>query len=422
MIFFRALFALILLGAVFLAGMGPQAGLFLADESLFFLFVLAAGMLVFSLGYVLALPRVNRLVAFAYAQIAIDTFFVTLIIFVTGSFSSIFTFLYLAVIIYATMVVYRRGGMIIATLCALQYGIMVDLEYFNIIQPLGVAAGEAISGYSWQHVFFRLFITIAACYLVAFLSGFLSEQERSAKIELWAMEDQMKRVERLAAVGEMAAGLTHEIKNPLASLTGSIQMLRESIAYDPAHDKLMQIVLREADRLSTLVTEFLMFSRPQIGNIQDVRLDSAIEEVVSLFRKDPSFHNRIEIETALGAKHYIQIDPEHLRQTIWNLLNNAAEAIDGNGKITVSLSPAGKDYVKITVEDNGSGIAPDHMEQVFDPFFSTKTRGTGLGLSIVQRIIGLYGGLVDIQSEPGKGTMATLKFRRISHNRHTSGP
>ncbi len=411
LVFFRALFAIVLLGSLFVAIIGPQTGLFLADESLFYLLAIATGVLVLSVAYTIVLPRTERLVTFAYFQISVDTFFVTLIIFVTGSFSSIFTFLYLAVIIYATMVVYRRGGMVTATLCALQYGIMVDLEYFDILQPVGVATGEMISGYSWQHVFFRLIITIAACYLVAFLSGVLSEQERNAKRELWAMEDQMKRVERLAAAGEMAAGLTHEIKNPLASLTGSIQMLRESIAYDPAHDKLMQIVLREADRLSSLVTEFLMFSKPQIGKLQDVRIDNAIEEVVSLFRTDPSFQNRIAIETSLDARHYIQIDPEHARQVIWNLLNNAAEAIDGDGKIIISLSLAGKEYVKITVHDDGGGISPENIDSIFDPFFSTKPRGTGLGLSIVQQIIGLYGGLIDIESECGKGTKVILKFK-----------
>ncbi len=413
LIFFRALFALVLMGFLFVAVMGPQAALFLTNASLLYLIAIAVGILLVSLVYILVLPRIRRLITFAYFQIALDTFLVTLVIFVTGAFASIFTFLYLAVIIYATMVIYRRGGMVIATLCALQYGIMIDLEYFNIIQPIGVASGEMISSFSWQHVLFKLVITIVACYLVAFLSGYLSEQERSAKQELWSIEDQMKRVERLAAVGEMAAGLTHEIKNPLASLTGSIQMLREGIAYDPAHDKLMQIILREADRLSSLVSAFLMFSRPQVGNVQDVRIDTVVEDVVSLLRKDPSFKNRIELDTALESTHYIRIDPEHFRQVFWNLLNNAAEAIEGTGKIGITVSSSAKGYVKITVEDNGAGISPEHIDSVFDPFFSTKARGTGLGLSIVQQIVRLYGGWIDITAEPGKGTAVTLKFESV---------
>jgi len=411
LIFFRALFAVILLGSLFIALVEPDTSLFLADESVFYLFALSVGLLVISLAYTLVLPRIRRLVAFAYFQVAADTACVTLVLFVTGASASVFTFLYLLVIIYSTMVIYRRGGMVVATLCALQFGIMVDLEYFELIRPLGVAAGDMISGDDWQRVLFRLTMVIGACYLVAFLSGFLAEQERRAKHELWAMEDQMKRVERLAAVGEMAAGLTHEIKNPLASLTGSIQMLRENIAYDPTHDKLMRIVLREADRLSALVTDFLMFSRPQAGNSQNVRIDLAIKEIVSLFREDPSFQDRIEVRTWLVAKHYIRIDPEHLSQMLWNLLNNAAEAIEGAGRIDISVHPAGKEYVTITIEDDGIGIPPENLDSIFDPFFSTKARGTGLGLSMVQQIAGLYGGLVDIRSQPGKGTTATLKFK-----------
>jgi len=411
LIFFRALFAVILLGSLFIALVEPDTSLFLADESVAYLFALSVGLLVISLAYTLVLPRIRRLVAFAYFQVAADTVCVTLVLFVTGASASVFTFLYLLVIIYSTMVIYRRGGMVVATLCALQFGIMVDLEYFELIRPLGVAAGDMISGDDWQRVLFRLMMVIGACYLVAFLSGFLAEQERRAKQELWAMEDQMERVERLAAVGEMAAGLTHEIKNPLASLTGSIQMLRENIAYDPTHDKLMRIVLREADRLSALVTDFLVFSRPQAGNSQNVRIDLAIGEIVSLFREDPSFQNRIEVRTWLVAKHYIRIDPEHLSQMLWNLLNNAAEAIDGTGRIDISVQPVGKEYVKITIEDDGIGVPPENLDSIFDPFFSTKARGTGLGLSMVQQIAGLYGGLVDIKSQPGEGTTATLKFK-----------
>jgi len=411
LIFFRALFAVILLGSLFIALVEPDTSLFLADESVAYLFALSVGLLVISLAYTLVLPRIRRLIAFAYFQVAADTVCVTLVLFVTGASASVFTFLYLLVIIYSTMVIYRRGGMVVATLCALQFGIMVDLEYFELIRPLGVAAGDMISGDDWQRVLFRLMMVIGACYLVAFLSGFLAEQERRAKQELWAMEDQMERVERLAAVGEMAAGLTHEIKNPLASLTGSIQMLRENIAYDPTHDKLMRIVLREADRLSALVTDFLVFSRPQAGNSQNVRIDLAIGEIVSLFREDPSFQNRIEVRTWLVAKHYIRIDPEHLSQMLWNLLNNAAEAIDGTGRIDISVQPVGKEYVKITIEDDGIGVPPENLDSIFDPFFSTKARGTGLGLSMVQQIAGLYGGLVDIKSQPGEGTTATLKFK-----------
>jgi len=414
LVFFRALFAVVLAGSAAAAMAGPRSGLFVAEESLFYLLAIAAVMLAASLAYAAVLPGVRRLNLFAYFQVTIDSFLATLIIFVTGSFASIFTFLYLVVIIYSAMVIYRRGGMVVATLCALQYGIMIDLEYFGILSPIGVAAGEMISSYNWQHVIFRLVMIIGACYLVAFLSGVLSEQERSAKQDLWAMEDQVKRMERLAAAGEMAAGLTHEIKNPLASLTGSIQMLKDSIPYDPSHDRLMRIVLREADRLSSLVTTFLMFSRPQAGKVQDVALDEAVEDVVSLLQRGSAFGSRVDInvwkDVPYGASLLIRIDPEHLRQIIWNLMNNAAEAIEGPGRIDVMLARDGRGTIRMVITDTGSGIPPDQIDRIFNPFYSTKPSGTGLGLSIVQQMVGLYGGLVDIESSPGEGTVVTVKF------------
>lgn len=410
LVFFRCLFAFVLLAVVTVVLAGPRGSVFFVEDSLLYLLWIAAAILILSLAYALAMPKIQRLSAFAYFQVSADTAFVTLIIFVTGSFASIFSFLYLVVIIYATMVIYRRGGMVAATLCALQYGIMVDLEYFGIIEPIGVAAGDMISGQNWQQVLFRLMVIIGACYLVAFLSGFLSEQERRAKKELWAMEDQMKRLERLAAAGEMAAGLTHEIKNPLASLSGSIQMLKSSIPYNPSHDRLMQIVLREADRLSALVTDFLLFSRPRPGHCRDVKIESAIGEVVALFRKAPLFENRVEIAVSISGNHYIRIDPEHFRQIIWNLLHNAADAMEQEGRIVISSAPDGRRHVKITVADNGAGIPEEDHDSVFNPFFSTKPGGTGLGLSIVQQIVGLYGGLVDLRSTPGRGTRVILKF------------
>jgi len=416
LIFFRALFAGVLLGSALIAIIQPGTNLALLGLPLVYLLAMAVGLLLFSVVCAVVLPRIKRLVAFAYFQTALDTLFVTFIIFVTGAFSSFFLFLYLVVIIYTTMVIYRRGGMFIATLCILQFGILTGLEYFNLIQPSGFEPSALMIHYDWQYVVYRLLITAGAFYAVAFLSGYLSEQERSAKKELWAMEDQMKRVERLAAVGEMAAGLTHEIKNPLASLSGSIQMLKESVPYDPAHDKLMQIALREADRLSALVTEFLMFARPRPGKVQQVRLDWALEETVSLFRADPKYNDSISVRTELNQPLTVEIDPEQLRQVIWNLLNNAAESISGpEGRINIALYPLKRRYVCISIEDNGCGIPDEIINSIFDPFFSTKPKGTGLGLSIVQRIIGSYGGLIDIQTTPGKGTRVTVKLRRYPH-------
>ena len=144
-------------------------------------------------------------------------------------------------------------------------------------------------------VLFKVVITMVACFAVAFLSGLLSEQVRRTKKELSVMEDRVKRVEKMAYMGEMAAGITHEIKNPLASLAGSIQILRKEIPYDPEHDKLMQIVLRETDRLNALVNNFLLFAKPPAGKIEKIELENALTETIKLFEKNQATSNRVSI-------------------------------------------------------------------------------------------------------------------------------
>ena len=302
--------------------------------------------------------------------------------------------------------------MFIAFCCSIQYGVLIALEFQGVIYPVGIEVDFIFRDYNWNYVLYKLFITIIACFGVAFLSGFLAEQERRAKKDLWAMEDQVKRVEKLAAIGEMASGLAHEIKNPLASLSGSIQFLREDIPYDPDRDRLMDIILREADRLTALVNDFLMFAKPQPGQIKIVELDVALEEIIKVFTSNSHRNKRIIVTKQLAEAIFVEIDPEHLRQVVWNLLLNADEAIENEGRIDIIMYPVDKQHICITISDSGCGMNEETMKSIFDPFFTAKPKGTGLGLSIVQRIITSYNGLIDVQSEPEKGTTFTVKLRR----------
>ncbi|NOY69611.1 MAG: GHKL domain-containing protein [Deltaproteobacteria bacterium] len=416
--FFRGLFAAVLFGSVMLVLLKSPTDLLLIAEPLLWLCIVSLIMIFLSMGYGIILSHVKRLTLFAYIQIGIDTLFISLLVFFTGCFSSVFPFLYLVVIVYSCMILYQRGGMIMSTLCSIEYGLMIDFEYYGLIRPPGFDPNFLTINYDWHYVVYRLIITIAACYLVAFLSGFLSGQERRAKLELWGMEEQVKRVEKLASIGEVAAGMAHEIKNPLASLTGSIQMLTKSIPYDPVHDKLMKIILREADRLTSLVSEFLMFARPVAVNPLPVTLDTSISEILDLFASDPKCRGGIKIIRKFHPGISIMIDQEHLRQVAWNLLNNASQAVDKDGTITISIYPLKKSHACITVSDNGCGIEKEKLNTIFDPFFSTKQEGTGLGLSIVQQIVSSYNGFIDVESEPEKGTRVTVRFPRVSPRTH----
>jgi two-component system sensor histidine kinase PilS (NtrC family) len=409
--FFRVVFAAFLLGSTIIIQFVESSSLL--TKPLQALYGLVAGIFILSFCYTLILFRLKRELLFTYIQIGIDTFIVTLIIYITGSSSSVFSFLYLVVIIYSSMLLFRRGSMVMAGLCSVQYAVLAGLEYFGVLSPFVWQESIAAGGHDVRQVLFKILITIVACFAVAFLGSFLSEQERKTKKELVSMESRMKRVEKMAALGEMASGLAHEIKNPLASLAGSIQLLREDNPYDPDQDKLMQIILREADRLSSLVGDFLLYAKPPAGKIESIELDSALTDIVELFSRDRKSVGRLSITTDFSSGTWIAMDPVHLSQIVWNLLLNAAESIKEQGFVDIKTYPVKNDHVCIRITDSGEGMPDGIIDSIFDPFFTTKPNGTGLGLSIVHSILEAYDCWLDVESDENKGTTVTMTLHKI---------
>ena len=407
----RFLFSVLLLGSTVIfqishpeySILGPQLFLYLLIFGLFFL----------SFVYYLLPKNILNSIVFTYFQIVIDTLCITVIIFLTGGFSSIFSFLYVLVIIYSSILLYWKGSLIIASLCSIQYYAMVHLEFAGILNISFTGGDYEIAGYTGSQIFYRVLITTVACFAVALLSSVLSEQARKTKNKLFRMEEQMKRVEKLALMGEMAAHLAHEIKNPLASLSGSIQLLRDEISYDPGHDRLMQIILRETDRLSALSNDFLFFAKPQMGKPEKIDLGRAINDTIALFEKDQSTKN-IDIQCRMPQNIWVECDPMHLRQIIWNLLLNSAESIHDSGAIQISTRPLKDSTVEISISDNGCGIEKKVLKSIFDPFYTTKPNGTGLGLSIIHSLLEGNNSTIDVESEQGKGTTIRIKLKMIS--------
>ncbi|MBF0202216.1 MAG: GHKL domain-containing protein [Desulfamplus sp.] len=375
-----------------------------------YLYTLSLLLLSISVIYGIVFKWLGKNIFFVYFQLILDVFAVTFIIYITGSFNSVFTFLYLMVIIAASMLLLRKGSMIIATVCSIQYGVLIDLEYYAIIKPL-IDQTPLAREVAWTHIIYRIIIIMGACFSVALLSGFLAFQAKKAKKDLKIVEDHLKRVERMAAMGEIAAGMAHEIKNPLASLSGSIQMLQEDSPPGTPNHRLMQIVLRETQRLSRIVTDFLLFARPCAGEVKTLSVPQVIQDTIAVFRQDVMYAERIEFILELQRNIVLSMDPDHLGQILWNLLKNAAESIQGSGTIFVELMKTRSGRIFLKVSDNGCGIETHDMDLVFNPFFTTKANGTGLGLSIVHRITDFYSGFVDVESEPGRGTTVTLVFR-----------
>ncbi len=408
---FRLLFTSLLLGSTIILQMGEAQSVLALP--LVALYSLIASIFVLSFVYAVLLPVITRVKLFAYVQIGVDTIFVSLIIIVTGGFSSIFTFLYIMVIIYASIIIFQRASLVMAALCSIQYGVMIDLEYYGLLKPIGINPNLLAFNYDFSYILYKILIIMVACFAVAFLSGLLAEQNRKSAKELKALSAHVKRVDKMAAIGEMAAGLAHEIKNPLASLSSSIQMLSQDVIKDSDQDRLMHIIIREADRLSTLVTNFLFFARPPLGKAETLDFNTAIAETVDFFEKDSGVREFIEITRDFTPGLHVSMDPMHLNQIMWNLLVNAAEAIEGNGNIEVQTYAMKSRQVCVSVKDNGCGVPPDIVESIFDPFFTTKPKGTGLGLSIVHRIVESYDGRLDISSTPEKGSTFIMIVGRV---------
>ncbi len=403
----RIIFAIVLMVSCFVFSSGENLA-FLAQPFLL-LYKVAAGILILSIIYYIWLNKFNSIQSLAYCQTIVDTFIATGIIFITGSYDSIFTFLYLVVIIYTSMLLLQKGSIIIATISCIQYAILIELEYYGIITP-SLGSFYLSGSIDENRIIYRIIIIFLACFAVAILSGMLARQLKGAKQDLKMAREHLKRVEKMAAMDEMIAGIAHEINNPLASLSGSIQLLQEDTNPGSHEEKLMQIILRETNRLENIVNDIRLFARPRTDNACEIKISDAIEETAQLFFNDPEWNNKINLTMNLKQNIWVIIDPLHFNQIFWNLLKNAAQSIQGYGQIKIGLNIHKNRRACLTVEDTGIGIEKKDASHVFDPFYTNKPDGTGLGLSIIHKIIDTYNGMIDFESTPGQGTIFTVLF------------
>lgn len=538
LMFLRVLFVSFLLGASIFIQVKETQTYFAYIQTAHFFLLAIIYFLTFI--YVILLKYAKNLLWFAYIQLLVDTLFVTAIIYTTGGIDSVFSFLYILTIINGSIILYRKGGMLIASSCSILYGLLLDLHYYNIIKPLGIRWPYATE-YETVHLFYLIFVNIAGFYLVAYLSGYLSEQTRKSRVELKEkqididkleilnesiiesitsglialdgqnkmiffnpaaeeifgieavsasghridhifpflsdyltggksmsaemtekappfvdlpylkpngdkihlrlsisplrfpvgnekgsilifqdvteikkIEAEMKKVEGLAIIGELAAGVAHEIRNPMASISGSIQMLAEGLEKDNVNRQLMDIVSREIDRLNNLVNDFLLFARPKKANWQEFDLNQLILESLELFQNSQHWTEKTKLVTDFRYDIRLKSDPEQIKQVLWNLFINARDAMPDGGLLYVTtdlnLNETHEDHkmVKIVVRDTGKGFDDKALSHLFIPFFTTKQGGSGLGLATVKRIVEGLQGKVTGSNHPERGARITI--------------
>ena len=538
LMFLRVLFVSFLLGASLFIQIKETQTYFGYIQTSHFLLLATVYFLTFV--YIIILKYTKNLLWSAYLQLLADTLFVTAIIYTTGGIESIFSFLYILTIINGSILLYRKGGMVIASSSSILYGLLLDLHYYNLIHPLG-ARTTYTTEYQSLHLFYSIFVNIAGFYLVAYLSSYLSEQTRKSHVELKEkqididkleilnesiidsitsglialddnskiilynpaaeeifgikankafgqqieqvfpflnnylkneqpppeqtprplppffdlpysrpdgekiffrlsisplrlplgrkeghilifqdmteirqIEEEMKKVENLAMVGELAAGIAHEIRNPMASISGSIQMLKEGMGKDGVNSQLMDIISREISRLNHLVSDFLLYARPKKAHFKDINLNRLILESLKLMQNSQHWTKEMNVVTNFSRHIELESDPEQLNQILWNLFLNAAEAMTKGGSLNVITDlesdrpESDRKKVKVVIHDTGDGFSKKALSQLFIPFFTTKEGGSGLGLATVKRIVEGLQGEVTGSNHPEGGAKITI--------------
>lgn len=274
------------------------------------------------------------------------------------------------------------------------------------------------------------FVELFLFLLIGGVTGVLSQMERSQRMRyeeslirideshrklkeqtdiLFQTEEQLRRADRLTALGELSAGMAHEIRNPLGSIKGAVEILQDDYRPGDAKYEFIQILLRETDRLNQIVQEFLNFARPKQPEFQLSDLNEALVSVITLTAQEARKAGvKVEnkLDPAIGKRGF---DAGLLKQAFLNLVLNAIQAMAGGGVMMIESRFLGE-AVEITIADTGIGISEENRKKLFRPFFTTKTNGTGLGLAITYRIIQNHHGSIDVESELGKGTIFRVRI------------
>jgi two-component system, NtrC family, sensor histidine kinase PilS len=235
--------------------------------------------------------------------------------------------------------------------------------------------------------------------------------------ELRRMEGAVRRSERLAGIGRLAANIAHEIRNPLASISGSVEVLRKQPGADAEARQLIDIAVREVDRVNGLISGLLDYARPRAEDRQRLDLGEMVTEIAKVFEQE---RRPAEVRVVVEAEPGVAIEGAsgQLRQVLWNLLRNAATAMPKGGTIRLSVARRdrtnGPDEALLSVSDTGIGIPREDLDHIFEPFFSRRKDGTGLGLAITARIVEDHKGTIEVSSEVGKGTTFILRFAAVT--------
>jgi two-component system sensor histidine kinase HydH len=399
--------------------LGATTTLYLLGElarypfSLHVVFVTIATGFALAAVYATALRTGKRLQAIAWVQIVLDQLTWTAIVYVTGGATSGATSFYALTCLLGAILVGLPGAAVAAALGIGIYATLcAGLHFGWVLPPLD--QGEGAYALEPSQIVYPLLINALGMTVVALLGGYLAERLRLTGGALQMATQRANEAERLAVLGRIAAGLAHEIRNPLGSITGSIEMLRESPALSDEDRRLCDIVQREAKRLNDLVGDMVDLSRPRRPRPEATDIAGLAREVVALAANAARGSDVGVTYQGPEREAMARCDGPQMRQVVWNLVRNAIQASSAGSKVTVRVESRERD-ITLAVDDQGQGIPETVALRIFDDFFTTRTHGAGIGLAVVRRILqdhASMGARLAVHRAPGGGASFQVTLNR----------
>jgi signal transduction histidine kinase len=395
--------ALTLIAFVYLRDSARDVGSFTVQVSLW------TGVVAFGLAvaYSVVLRSGRRLKELAALQLVFDQALWSVVVYLTGAASSGATSLYGITCLAGGLVLGVQGAVTAAVSGGLFFCLLILLLHSGGL-PMPNDQPERLYQLTAQETAYYLVVNVLVLLVVALLVGYLAERLRRTGGQLVAAEERADQAERMAALGRLAAGLAHEIRNPLSSISGSIRLLRGAAELGDEDRELCELIDREADRLNELVSDMLDLARPRKPDIRPFDIAALAREVVQLSGRSGRGLSDVRVSyqgptQGLG----IRGDAQQCRQLVWNLVRNAVQASSAGDEVRVLLAVvAGR--VLLTIEDQGVGIDPATLHQLFDAFFTTRSQGTGVGLAVVKRIADEHGFRIRVETDRKKGAAFQL--------------
>jgi signal transduction histidine kinase len=348
----------------------------------------------------------RRLVAQAYAQVVLDLLLITAFVYISGGIASSMYFLYLFPIIAAGLVISGRAGFLAASLSAILFGLLVDGVYFGFIPAF---RPEHAVKTPLGSMLVTIFIAWGVFFVIAGLISKLAGSLRKTREALRVAKKELLVRERLSEAGRVSASLAHEIRNPLAAISGSVQVLKKELALSDEQRDLMGIVIRESERVSQSLEQFLDFALPSKHVYSVISLTDILDETLKIIRGGGELDGKVEVTGNFRSSdlHYYG-NAGQFKQVFWNLIKNAVKAMPDGGRLRLDFLGPRKKEIRIVVADNGRGMTEEDKEHLFEPFYSGFENGRGLGMSIVRKIVDDYDGRIDVRSELNEGTEVAI--------------